>query len=113
MANRRKHVAKDDAELFDAARPGERFDDELDEMEELYDEPDDRRAAAVEGGLLGEGEPVGPWSDEDEEPNAFDAASDLDEEEEEEEEEIEDSDFEALDGGSVAGEPTDRGRRDH
>ena len=110
MANRGKHVAKDDAELFDAARPGERFDDELDE-DQLYDEQGERREAAGEGGLLGEGEPVGPWSDEDEEPNAFDAASDQDEEEEEDEE-LEDSDFEALDGGSVADEPTRR-RRDH
>jgi hypothetical protein len=114
MANRGKHFAKSDDDLFDAARPGERFDDELDEMDELYEEREERRrAAGEEGGVLGEGELVGPWSEEeDEEPNAFDAASELDEEQEEEED-LDESEFETLDDGSVTGEPTDRHRRDH
>jgi hypothetical protein len=110
MANRGKHSAKTDADLFDAARPGERFDNEMDEMDRLYDEQGERREATGQEGLLGEGEPVGPWSDEDEEPNAFDAASDLDEEEDED---LDESDFETLEGGEVAGESTDRRRRDH
>ena len=115
MANRGKHFAKSDEDVvFDAARPGERYDEALDEMDEAYDEQHEhRRASGEEGGLLGEGELVGPWSDEDEEPNTFDAASEPDEEQAEEEEDLDESEFESLDGGSVAGEPTDTRRRNH
>jgi hypothetical protein len=110
MANRGKNRPIDDADLLDAARPGERFDDEMDDK---YDEQGERREAS---GALAEGEAVGPWTDQDEEPNAFDAASgsDPDSEFEELDEEDDDLDFEALDGGSVAGvEPTDKRRREH
>ncbi len=119
MANRGKNRAVDDADLLDAARPGERFDDELDDMDETYDEQGERREAS--SGALAEGEPVGPWTEEEEEPNAFDAASASESESEleeqyefEDDEELDPAEFQSLDGGSVGGvEPTEKRRRDH
>ncbi len=53
---------------------------------------DERSASGAPGAVLGEGESVGPWSDEEEEANAFDAASD-----QEHEDADEDSDEDADD----------------
>jgi hypothetical protein len=73
MSNRSKDRTRTGAGLSDAARPDERMGDDLEKLDETAnasgasedeDEP-----------LLAEGETVGPWSEEDEEPNAFDAAA--------------------------------------
>jgi hypothetical protein len=103
-------IARSTLICWTAARPGERFDDELDETgEDLYDEQDERLKAS---GALAEGEPVGEWTDQDEEPNTFDAASEVDEYEDEDE--LDPDEFEALDGGSLGGvEPTDKRRHEH
>jgi hypothetical protein len=74
MPSRSKGRSRTGAGSSDSARPDERMGDDLEELE------DSKSAAGsddAEGAnpLLAEGEPVGPWSEEDEEPNAFDAAS--------------------------------------
>ena len=53
--------------------------------------------------LLAEGEPVGEWSEEDEEPNAFDAAGEAADEKDEDDGE------DAPVGYQASGAPADRG----
>jgi hypothetical protein len=74
MPSRSKGRSRTGAGSSDAARPDERMGDDLEALD------DSKSAAGSEdedeaSPLLAEGEPVGPWSEEDEEPNAFDAAS--------------------------------------
>jgi hypothetical protein len=89
MENRSKGRTRTQAGLSDAARPDERLGDDREPLAELDVEDDDepRRAAPsgddAQAPLLAEGEPVGPWSDEEDEETAFDAASGSDSEEEE------------------------------
>jgi len=91
MANRSKGT-RTGSELSDAARPDDRVGDELDETS---DDPDR---------LLAEGEPVGPWSDDEEEDNAFDAADrDADKDEDDPNAPV----------GYQAGGQAPRGRRGH
>jgi hypothetical protein len=82
MASRSKGKTRTGSGLSDAARPDDRVGDDLDELEEV-DEPDDevnpdeRRATPSSDSpdqLLAEGEPVGTWSEDEQEDNTFDAA---------------------------------------
>jgi hypothetical protein len=87
MENRSKGRTRTQTGLSDAARPDETAGDYLEPREELDIDEDVRRtssSASDHEPLLAEGEPVGAWSDdEDEEDNAFDAASGDSESEEE------------------------------
>jgi hypothetical protein len=85
MSNRSKHRTR--SEMSDAARPDERMGqdlgDDLDVQEEGGSGTDALSASGSDdenSPLLAEGEPVGPWSEEDEEENAVDASSDESEE---------------------------------